>query len=362
MYPTAAVQILSYGNSETECRVFDALRESLTHVTYPKDLWQIVIVDNPSSRGNLRQYLAERWASESERTLPRVTVIARDENNGFAGGHMTAFEYTKTLGVDFVFLLNQDAVVDPEFLTRSVAFAVSHPKAAVFQSRIMLEQDRERLNSEGNAFHFLGFSFSIGSRKTYRPNRVRELPLFCASGAAVMIRMDCLARIGLFDSAYFLYHEDVDLSWRARLAGYDIAYVEDSVVYHHYEFLRSISKVYLMERNRHLTNFVNYEWKTLAFLLPMALIMEIGTFIFAIKSGWGMQKLRSWAFFFRPTTWRMIVKKRKEIARIRTVSDAALFPFMCSVIVNQDIQNPLLTFIVNPMMTAYFWGMRKVLK
>lgn len=353
LLPKVAVQILTYGNSETEREIVQKLFGSLCAVTYPKDSWCLVIIDNPSPRGNMREHLRSVWLPESEKRLPKVFVIEREENNGFAGGHMTGLETSQAWDADFLYLLNQDTVVDSDFLSRVVEYASAYPNVAVAQSRLMLEQDRVRLNSEGNALHYLGFSFSIGSHEVYRPHRTPSLPVFCASGAAALVRMSVIDRIGLFTPEYFLYHEDVDLSWRARIAGYDIAVVEDSVVYHHYEFLRSISKVYLMERNRHLTNLINYEWKTLVSIAPVAFVMEIGTFFFALRSGWWRQKIRSWWFFTLPSTWAWIRTSRRRVAAFRKVQDADLLPFMCGVVTNQNIANPLLDRVVNPV-TAFY--------
>ena len=360
MFPKVAVQILTYGNSETEREIVQKLFESLCEVIYPKDSWCLVVIDNPSPRGNMREHLRSVWLPESEGRLPKVFVIEREENNGFAGGHMTGLEISRGWNPDFLYLLNQDTVVDPNFLSKIVEYADAHPNAAVLQSRLMLEQDRARLNSEGNALHYLGFSFSIGSHEVYQPHRVPNLPVFCASGAAVLVRMSVIEKIGLFTPEYFLYHEDVDLSWRARIAGYDIAVVEDSIVYHHYEFLRSIGKVYLMERNRHLTNLVNYEWKTLIAIAPVALVMEIGTFFFALRSGWGKQKIRSWWFFALPTTWSWIRKSRRRVTAFRKVRDADLLPLMCGVVTNQNIANPLLDRVVNPVTTLYLRFLRRL--
>lgn len=354
MPPRIAVQILTYANSQGERDGVRRLRDSLLAMNYPKDAWCIVVVDNPSTQGNLRAYLADEWMTESEQRLPKVFVLPQENNTGFAGGHMIGLAASRAWGAEYVYLLNQDAYVDSEMLARIVAHAEAHPNAAVLQSRVMLAQTPDRLNSCGNALHYLGFSFSIDAGAVYRSEQSLSLPMFCASGAAVLVRMSAIEKIGLFAPEYFLYHEDVDLSWRARLAGYDISVVHDSVVFHHYEFMRSISKVYLMERNRHLTNFVNYEWRTLAILAPMALVMEIGTFFFAVKSGWGREKVRSWLFFVFPSTWRLIARRRAHVRTFRAVKDREIIGNMCTIITNQEIENPLLTHIVNPIMTGYF--------
>lgn len=359
--PKVAIIYLTYNTPASVHDIPECLR-SLEAVDYPKDCTKIIFVENQSKHGESRTMIEADWFPKAGVTLPEMEYISNADDVGYSGANVVGLKAAKAWGAEYVFLLNQDATVDPKFLSTIVSYAESHPNTAVMQSRLMLGQAPDQLNSQGNALHYLGFSFSQGSRTVYVPGKPADLPIFCASGAAVLVRVSATETIGLFESSYYMYHEDVDLSWRARLAGFDVAYVEDSVVYHHYEFLKSIKKVYWMERNRHLTNFVNYDWKTLVAITPMAIVMELGTFLFAIKSGWGSEKIRSWTFFWKPSTWKLIRSRRAEVAQFRKVHDSALLPLMCSVIINQDIENPILTKVVNPIMTAYFGLLKRIVR
>ena len=361
MMPKIAIIYLTYNTAASTHDIPECLR-SLEAMDYPMDRVKIIFVENQSRHGQSRPMIEKDWFPKAGLTLPAMEYISNIDDVGYAGANVVGLAAAKAWGAEYVYLLNQDATVAPSFLTEIVQYAEAHPNAAVMQSRIMLGQDRAKLNSKGNAFHYLGFSFSLGANEIYVPGAKSDLPVFCASGAAVLVRCSAVETIGLFESSYYMYHEDVDLSWRARLAGFDVAYVEDSVVYHHYEFLKSITKVYWMERNRHLTNFINYNWKTLVAIAPMAIVMEFGTFGFAMKSGWGKEKLRSWSFFLKPSTWAFIRARRAKVAAFRKVRDADLLRLMCSVIVNQEIENPILTNLVNPLMTAYFGLLQRIVR
>lgn len=356
MRPLVVVQLLVYNEP---IKVIETLLSSLSRVQYPTEKWKIVIVNNVCAGHDLGAYIRSHWTKIPG--MPELLVEIQNPNLGFAGGHNRAWRLSQTFHPDFLYLLNADAHVDPFFLQNIVNEAQRLENAAIIQSRIMLSQEPHLFNSRGNALHFLGFGFSLGYRQTPEAVNDLALPMFYASGAGVLIRANILEKIGgLFDASYFMYHEDVDLSWRARLAGYDIGYADDSVIFHQYQFSKSIKKFYWMERNRHLTNFACYSLKTLLLISPAYVIMELGTIFFALRSGWAKEKMRSLAHLCKPSTWKWIFARRKLIAGLRVKSDKELLEHMVGVIINQEIDQPLLTRIVNPMLQYYFCILRRI--
>lgn len=361
MMPKVAIIYLTY-NTAASAHDIPACLRSLEAMDYPKECVKMFFVENQSKHGQSRPMIEKDWFPKAGSALPMMEYISNTDDVGYAGANVVGLKAAKAWGAEYVYLLNQDAIVDPKFLSTVVAYAEAHPNAAVVQSRVMLEQKPDCLNSQGNALHFLGFGFCIGHREAYVPHAAPKVPMFYACGAAMLVRVSATETIGLFEPSYYMYHEDVDLSWRARLAGFDIAYMEDSVVYHHYEFSKSIKKFYWMERNRHLTNFINLEWKTLVAIAPMLIVMELGTMYFALRSGWAKEKARSWLHLLKPSTWAFIRARRAEVASFRNVSDAELLPLMCGVIINQEVENPLLTKVVNPIMNGYFGVLKRIFR
>ena len=355
--PKVAVQILFYNEPVEEA---DALMASLEKINYPRDSWQIFILKSFHSDSKIAERLKTEWLPKIGQTLPTITLLEQP-NAGFAGGHVKLFEVDKDWQPDFLYLLNGDAVADPNCLLKAVEVAEVNPNAALIQSLIMLE-DKEHLNSIGNAMHFLGFGFSLGANQRLKELK-NNLPIFYPSGAGVLVRTSILEKIhGLFDPLYFLYHEDLDLGWRARLAGYDIILAPESKIFHHYEFSKSIKKFYFMERNRHLTNLVNYKWPTLLLLVPAAFVMEAGTLVFSFKSGWWKEKLRSYLYFFRPTTWCWIFCRRAKVRKFRIKTDREMMNFMTGQIINQEVDSPIMKFLVNPVMSFYFSVLKLVVR
>ncbi len=360
MMPKVALIYLTYHIPASDEDISKCL-QSLEKIDYPQEDWQIIFVENPSPHGQSFPMIERDWGDKFGKTLPKMQLIKNQGDMGYAGAENIGFAAAVQQGVDYVYLLNQDASVDPSFLRKIVAYAEAHPQAAVLQSRIMLQQTPVLLNTQGNALHFLGFGFCDGYRKTPEVAAKSALKMFYASGAGVLIRVAAAKHIGLFVSEYYMYHEDVDLSWRARLAGYGVAYVPDSVIYHRYEFSRSIKKFYWMERNRLFTHFVNLRIPTILLTLPALLVMEVGTLVFATRSGWGKEKLRAWWFFFKPSTWQWVLERRAAIRRIRVVTDKEILSHMSGSITNQEVENPILTKLVNPFLQLYFNVLRVVI-
>ncbi len=362
------IQILTYRTADIEEKLHRFF-ESFSHVQIPEGGVAIVISDHPSALGNLHAFLDEKIAVLREKGFTEIIFYKSEKNRGYSGGHTYAYEhFSASFDPEYLYLLNEDTSLTPDFLTNIIAYADAHPKTALVQSRIMLGQEPEKMNTIGNAMHFLGFGYAIGHRKVYEAGASDEVlrggvPRFYPSGAGLLVRAKVLGDIGgLFDPGYFMYHEDLDLAWRARLRGYDIACDNSSVVYHYYEFSRSITKFYWMERNRIITHLTHLKVGTLLLILPVFLVMEIGTLLFACRSGWWREKLRAWKYFFISQHWHEIVERRKTVQRMRTVSDQEILKDVTGIIAAQEVENPLLTHVINPVLAGYFYLLKKIVQ
>ncbi len=355
------LQVITYRSPGAEAEL-DALFDSLARAVAPEGGWALVVIDNPSPLGNMREYLETKIRPRAGVDLPETVFVYSDVNDGFTGGHNRGWETSRQFSSEFVYLLNNDTFVDPEVLVNAVAYAQMHPHAAIVQSRVMLAQSPEVLNTCGNCLHYLGFGYADGYRQTPEQAAEHPRPHFYASGAGVLLRVEMIEAIGGLFYDTFMYHEDVDISWRARLAGYEIGYAEDSIVFHHYEFSRSVKKFYWMERNRHLTNLVYYRLPTLMLLAAPMLLMEAGTCVYALKSGWWKEKIRSWMYFTQPAVWLMIRERRKTVARLRRMGDRAMLEQMVGTIEAQEVQNPLIEHVINPALNDYFLLLKKIVR
>jgi GT2 family glycosyltransferase len=173
------------------------------------------------------------------------------------------------------------------------------------------------------------------------------------SGAAVMFTAEALRAVGLFDETLWMYNEDQDLGWRLWLAGFRCVLAPNALVYHKYEFGRSISKYYWMDRNRLIVIFKNYKLPTILVILPALLVMEAGQFLFAIKGGWLKEKLAVYKYFLTPRSWQHVIAGRRENKRLRKVPDREIIKMLSSRIEFQELDSLPLR-IANRMFTAYW--------
>ena len=181
-----------------------------------------------------------------------------------------------------------------------------------------------------------------------------------ASGAAVMYRADLLRRIGALDEYLWLYHEDLELGWRIRLAGYKNVLAEKSIAYHHYEFSRSIQKWFWMERNRWIVLLTHLRWRTILLLAPALLITELAIYIAAVRNGWIKEKFLSCVDVLSPSSLKNIAAKRRVSQEFRKVSDREIVEMFTSKIEHQETASHLMTIVINPCMNLV-WSIIKIL-
>ena len=138
------------------------------------------------------------------------------------------------------------------------------------------------------------------------------------SGACLAIPRDSFARAGGFDAAYFMYHEDVELSLRLRLAGGRLGVEPAAVVDHDYEFAKGAAKWRLLERNRWATILRCYPTRLLVALAPALLATELGLLVAAAAGGWLPQKLAATAETVRALP--RLLRERRAVQATRTIS------------------------------------------
>jgi len=258
-----------------------------------------------------------------------------------------------------IFLINQDTITEPNVLNILVRALAGDEKVAAVQPRLMLWPEKDKVNSLGNSIHYLGFGFSSGGYQKFDGDlSLQEIAY--PSGAAVVIKAEALKKTGFFDKKLFAYHEDLDLGWRLRLAGYKILVAPEAVVYHKYEFSRSIQKYYFMERNRFICLLENYKLGTLILIFPALAVMELGLFVYSIFSGFWLEKLKVYGYFFLWRNWQEIIRARRERRVIRVIRDREIIKLYTGKIEFQEIDNFIIKKIANPVFNLY-WRLIKFL-
>lgn len=267
----------------------------------------VVLVDNGCTDG----------AVDRIDGTPGVTVLRPGANLGFAGG--CNLGATAATG-DLLALVNPDARVDPHALARLAAVA-ARPGVGIATASVRLADDPARLNCAGNEIHISGLSWSghFGEPAADHPH---ERPSLGASGAGMVLRREVWDDLDGFDKDYFAYHEDAELSVRCWQSGRSVIYVPDAVVVHRYEFGRTSTKYFLLERNRALLVLTCYSARMLLAVLPVLVLVEAATFGMAVAQGWWRHKLRAvWWVLRHPGT---ILRRRRWVQSRRRVPDREL--------------------------------------
>jgi N-acetylglucosaminyl-diphospho-decaprenol L-rhamnosyltransferase len=200
---------------------------------------RVVVTDNASGDGSVEKI----QTAITKNSWDWATVVALPKNGGFAYGNNRAIE--PALKADakpqYVYLLNPDTVVLPDALRELVKFMDANPNVGIAGGRAVNPDGSVR----NSAFRFhtvlselegsirLGFVSNLLKKHIVAtPPPDEPAPVEWVSGASMMIRRECLERIGLLDEGYFMYFEETDFCLRAARAGFPCWYVPSSKIIH----------------------------------------------------------------------------------------------------------------------------------
>jgi GT2 family glycosyltransferase len=277
---------------------------------------QVLVVDNGSTDASV----------ELVRELfPEARLVTFSENRGFAAAMNAGIAETRA---DLVAFLNNDAVAEPTWLEELAACVARHPEAAAATSKL-LAHEPGRLDGAGDG---LTRSFLPYVRGHDQPDDGRfadEVEVFGASGAAALWRAPVLRELGGFDERFFAYYEDVDLSFRARLRGYEIWYAPRSVVRHtrggtagqHVDFA-----LFHPVKNRWFMIVKDAPTRTVARRFPAIAAGEAFFWGRTIRRRAPRALLRSYREVMR--RWPELRRERREIQAARTISSRRLDAFL----------------------------------
>lgn len=223
---------------------------------------QVLMVDNGSTDGSV-EFVRKRF--------PWVSILANQENLGFASPCNRGAERAERPIIAFI---NNDMRCHPEWLRAGLA---EFPHAPCVASRI-LDWKGERIDYNGSSLQYLGYAVQrdIGEPAD-RVSHPRQVLFPC--GGAMIVDRELFLELGGFDEDYFAIYEDVDFGWRLWVAGHEVRYAPNSIVYHrsHATFeTQSLARMrYLMHRNALFTIIKNYEEESYRRIVPLAVALAI---------------------------------------------------------------------------------------
>jgi len=311
-WPKVAIIVLNWNGwrDTIECL------ESLQRLTYPN--YQIIVLDNGSTDDSVEKIKAwargeipvkskffeydhatkpVRWveygedisklgkisATESSlHEMPcnrRLTVINVGRNLGFAGGNNIGIKYALAMSFEYIFILNNDAVVEENALTEMIKFALQNSKIGMVAPAVFNYL-------RPNIVDRLGIVVSKAGLGYDRKNGENG-PLLCPSGCAALYSRSMFLALAcndeFFDEDFFAYCEDMDIGIRARLQGFRAVLAEQAIVFHKggasFGGPSSDKSIYLRHRNTIWAIIKNYPVRILLKNILWIMLGQIGGLI-----------------------------------------------------------------------------------
>ncbi len=288
---------------------------SVLNSDYP--FFETIVVDNGSIDGSVK-YLKEDY--------PQIKVVELEKNIGWSPANN---EGTKIAKGDIIVYLSNDMEVDSHWLKEIVKVMKLYPKIGVVQCNSISMWDRKTLDSCMNYLDRFGYSY--GYAPSSQPQEV-----FFAEGMAFAVKRVVIEDIGMLDDYYFMEYDDMDFCWRARLAGYKVYFAPSAIVYHARGgtvgkiYFKRVKNVEWYTRNHIVTLIKNYENKNLIKILPTVILIELSkiTYLLIIKRNKKVAFAAARGLFQVLKDLKHIMQKRKEVQKIRQVSDKEVMKHM----------------------------------
>ena len=292
---------------------------SLAKISYKNT--EIFFVDNASK---------DESVSYVKKYYPRIKIILNSKNLGYAEGNEVGFKNSKG---EAILILNTDTIVEKNLLDALGDTLYSASDIGAVQPKIVMYPQTNLIDSIGSFFLMNGDLYHYGREKDPRLSMYnKEMDIFSAKGACILLRREMLEKTGLFDKDYFAYFEDTDLSMRIWLSGYRIVYTPKTTVYHKGgATAKQVVSSYIQfhsYKNRLCTYIKNLSFKYLCRVMPLTIIIyESASILYIVKRkvdiSWAIQK----AIFWNITHIKQTLQKRKHIKRkIRVVKDDNFLP------------------------------------
>jgi len=272
---------------------------------------KIVVVDNASKDGSVK-FIKKHY--------PTVELLINDRNEGYTGGVNPGMQQAIDENVTYVVPFNNDAVADKDWLKHLKHYLDTHPKYGIAASKV-LDARGTHIDSTGDQFTVWGLPYPRGRGETDVNKYDDDTEIFAASGAASMYRVAMLKEIGLLDQDFFAYYEDVDISFRAQLAGWKVAFVPEAVVYHNTGATSSKIKgftTYQTMKNQPLLLYKNVPRKYLWRIGWRFTIAHVLFFLkaFTRKQGWAAftGDMKGTELLFAARRQRKIIQREKKVS------------------------------------------------
>lgn len=297
----------------------------------------IIVSDNRSNDGSV---------DSIRRNFPSIHIIENEKNLGFGSAVNRGLSVARG---EYLIFLNSDLVLDSKCIGELTKFLDSDSIVGGVVPKILHVDQRDTINSLGVLINYTGIAYPnlIGQKD---PKQIE--PFETACGGIFMLKKEVYEVVGGFDENLFLYHEDHDLSWRIRLAGWKLLVNPKATMYHHYNFNKGVKKFYSSEKNRLYILLKNMEYKTLILIFPALILVELSQWFHAATNGWFILKIKSYLEIIKLLP--IIAEKKRGLKSARKISDKKITHIYQGSLSVSGVKNPLLTHLLSPILNIYW--------
>jgi len=303
--PLVSVIVLNYNAGELLLNCIESIKKSAY-----KNL-EIIVVDNIST---------DKSQKICKEKYPDIKLIQNDENFGYCEGNNIGIREAKG---DYIIILNPDTIVESNWIEELIS-AYNKFGEGLYQPKHLSLNEKTVYMSAGNMLNIFGFGYARekGNKDENQFNKIEEISY--ASGTCLFTSSAVLKKVGLFDPFIFLYHDDLDLGWRASQLGIKSYYVPTSLIYHaeSYSLKWNAEKFYWLERNRKYCILTHYSKQTYSKIFPKLLVVDFFVWIFYLTKGFLGSKIRAELDIIKNR--KAIKIKYEELESKKIVSDKEL--------------------------------------
>ena len=320
--PMVSIILLNYNGK----RFLDGCFSSLSRINYPKSCYEVIMIDNGSLDDSV-EFVRQNF--------PWVKILALNGNYGYAGGNNRGVDVAKG---DFIVFLNNDTVVDEEWLAELVNVMLLDDKIAICGSKVVSMDNPHHVQYAGGFLNLVGGALFY----PFHGQKSRHDFYLVGSifGASFLMKKVIFKKIGGFDESFFMYSDENDLCLRAWIQGYHVAYSPYSIVYHYgggtagtlsrnqscilSARLRSSLRIYYGNRNSIASIIKNFQIKNLFIGIAFSYLYLLFQLILLLRVKSSEVKFLVKAGFWPIKNLKKIWKKRLIVQKCRKINDQTL--------------------------------------
>ena len=329
-----SVIVLNYNAGELLLNCIESIKKSAY-----KNL-EIIVVDNIST---------DKSQKICKEKYPDIKLIQNDENFGYCEGNNIGIREAKG---DYIIILNPDTIVESSWIEELIS-AYNKFGDGLYQPKFFSLDEKLVLQSTGNMLHIFGFGFARDKGKIDDKKMEVIEKINYASGTCLFTSKAVLDKVGLLDPFLFLYHDDLDLGWRAAQMGIDSFYVPKSIIYHaeSYALKWSAKKFYWLERNRKYCLLIHYSKETYAKMRLSLFLVDLCVWLFYLSKGFLGAKIKAELDIFRNR--KAIKIRHKQLEKIKIISDKELVKkFPDKIFVPKNVSEPIFNQLFNNILSV----------